>query len=73
MTSYNVPAILSKCACEDFICPNQILWINKDKLVPHGDYEVDGCVPIASFTPKEIDWFLDTFIFEEEDLGVEKT
>ena len=55
MSKPNPPAILQKCACEDKDCPNQVLWINKENLVDYDkDYEVYGCIPIASFTPEEL-------------------
>ena len=53
----SVPAILTKCSCKDQDCPNQILWINKENLIDYGkDSEVGGCIPIASFTPMELDY-----------------
>jgi|7_EtaG_2_1085326.scaffolds.fasta_scaffold55046_1 hypothetical protein len=55
------PALLVKCACEDKVCPNKILWINKDRLYSHssGDdpavgVEVRGLVPIAYFSPSDL-------------------
>ena len=58
MTNFNPPAILSKCGCKDIDCPNQILWINKDKIIDYANTEqveeIGGCIPIASFTPEEL-------------------
>ena len=48
------PALLIKCACEDKICPNKILWINKDRLHSHSSGEVRGLVPIAYFSPSDL-------------------
>ena len=57
-----VPAFFFKCACKTKDCPNQILWINKENLIHHAkDNEVGGCIPIANFTPEELNFLEETF------------
>jgi len=48
------PALLVKCACEDKVCPNKILWINKDRLRSRGEVHSNGLVPIADFSPSDL-------------------
>ena len=57
-----VPAFLQKCACKDKDCPNQILWIHTDNLKQwEGAKECMGCIPIASFTPGELEFLEPSF------------